>query len=151
MTPANMARYRNDANMAFREDLEEGYDAFDLSRQQPRGAACGRRYAFNQQARNPAARLELLGPCPELEAATDSQHIAHHESEVAQTCDLLASGAIGVPLACIDRGMNPVFRKTLPAFGPERLAKQATFDAVEVSRPSAELADPYALQPAKNP
>lgn len=145
MTPENMARYRNDPNIGFWRNLEEGYDAFELTRQEPRVAACGRHYVFNVRAKNPADKLRPLAACPPFEPDADTQHIAHDQREEAETISLAASGRAGLPLAYVDGGMNQVFRKVLLQFGPERLAKQTSFQAVEVSRPSAALADPYLL------
>ena len=49
MTPANMARYRNDPNYEFWTMLKEGYDHFEITRVPPKVDVCGKRYVFNQE------------------------------------------------------------------------------------------------------
>ncbi len=49
MTADNLARYRADANFSFWRNLKEGVDHFDVTKQPPRVAACGKRYIFNPQ------------------------------------------------------------------------------------------------------
>lgn len=47
MTPRNLARHRNNPNMAFWKNLKEGYDHFEVTRQEPQVDVCERRYVFN--------------------------------------------------------------------------------------------------------
>lgn len=47
MTPRNLARHRNNPNMAFWRNLKEGYDHFEVTRQEPQVDVCERRYVFN--------------------------------------------------------------------------------------------------------
>lgn len=47
MTPRNMARHRNNPNMAFWKNLKEGHDHFEVTRQEPQVDVCERRYVFN--------------------------------------------------------------------------------------------------------
>jgi murein L,D-transpeptidase YafK len=143
MTPANMATYSSDPNIGFWRNLEEGYDIFEITRREPKVAACGARYVFNARPIDAAAVFDPLRPCPALEVAADPLLIAHDRSEAAKVLALLASPKLGVPLAYVDGGMHPIFREALLKFGPERLAKQTSIKAVEVSRPRAALADPY--------
>ena len=49
MTPKNMAAHRSDTNFAFWSNLEQGYDAFEVTRQPPKVDYCGRRYQFDAQ------------------------------------------------------------------------------------------------------
>ncbi len=48
MTPANMARYRNDQNYAFWKMLKEGYDHFEITKVPPKVDVCEKRYVFNR-------------------------------------------------------------------------------------------------------
>ncbi|MBA3446700.1 MAG: murein L,D-transpeptidase [Pseudaminobacter sp.] len=48
MTPANMARYRNDPNYQFWTMLKEGYDHFEITKVPPKVDFCEKRYVFNQ-------------------------------------------------------------------------------------------------------
>ena len=142
MTPANMAAHRDNPNIEFWRNLEEGYDFFEVKRQEPKVAACGRRYAFNAQAKSGSA-LDPLQPCPEMETVPDPELIAHHETENAEISTLSAAGLALSPVAYVDGGMHDAFRRVLMEFGSERLGKQTSLDQVPVSRPDAALADPY--------
>ena len=142
MTPANMAAHRDNPNLAFWRNLEEGYDLFEVTRREPKVAACGRRYVFNAQPKN-GATLDPLLPCPELETTPDPQVIAHHSGEEAEMEALALSGFAVAPAAYVDGGMHPAFRNVLTTMGEARLAKQTSLDRVPISRPKAALADPY--------
>lgn len=63
MTPANMARYRNDPNYDFWRNLKEGYDAFEVAKVPPKVGVCEKRYVFNRD--NADGRpLSPAGACP---------------------------------------------------------------------------------------
>lgn len=59
MTPRNLARHRNNPNMAFWRNLKEGYDHFEVTRQEPQVDVCERRYVFNAVA--PSSSLAQAG------------------------------------------------------------------------------------------
>ena len=63
MTPANMARYRNDPNYPFWKMLKEGYDYFEITRMPPKVDVCERRYVFNRMAAD-GYRFEPTEACP---------------------------------------------------------------------------------------
>jgi murein L,D-transpeptidase YafK len=63
MTPENMARHIDDPNMPFWRMLKEGYDHFELTRQEPKVDVCGRKYVFNVTADGP---LSPTAACPAL-------------------------------------------------------------------------------------
>jgi murein L,D-transpeptidase YafK len=50
MTPRNLARHRANPNMAFWRNLKEGYDHFEVTRQEPQVDVCNRQYVFNAVA-----------------------------------------------------------------------------------------------------
>lgn len=64
MTPENMARHMGDPNMPFWRMLKEGYDHFELTRQEPKVDVCGRKYVFNVTAKGP---MSPAAACPALE------------------------------------------------------------------------------------
>lgn len=64
MTPENMARHWNHSQMPFWRMLKEGYDHFELTRQEPKVDVCGRRYVFNAGTEAP---LNPIAACPDLE------------------------------------------------------------------------------------
>src|SRR5260221_1211607 len=47
MTPLNMARHRNNPNMPFWKMIKEGYDHFEVTRQEPKVAFCEKKYEFD--------------------------------------------------------------------------------------------------------
>src|ERR1700719_3649493 len=47
MTPMNMAKHRNNPNMAFWKMIKEGYDHFEVTRQEPRVDFCEKKYVFD--------------------------------------------------------------------------------------------------------
>lgn len=49
MTAQNIARRRNDKNMAFWKNLKQGSDAFEVTKAEPKVDACGKKYVFNAQ------------------------------------------------------------------------------------------------------
>ncbi len=142
MTPANMAAHREDPNFAFWRNIEEGYDFFEVKRQEPKVAACGRRYVFNAEPAN-GVILDPLLPCPDLETTTDPDLVAHHVSETTAMEAFAASGPAVGAAAYIDGGMHPVFRDILSTMGEARLAKRTSLEQVPISRPKAALSDPY--------
>ena len=63
MTAANMARYRNDPNHSFWENIKEGYDAFEVSKVPPKVGVCEKRYVFNREFAD-GKPLSPSGACP---------------------------------------------------------------------------------------
>jgi murein L,D-transpeptidase YafK len=47
MTPANLARHRNNPNLAFWRMIKQGYDDFKVSHLQPKVDVCARHYVFD--------------------------------------------------------------------------------------------------------
>jgi murein L,D-transpeptidase YafK len=63
MTPGNIAKHATDANMAFWDDIKEGYDIFELTKQPPVWDVCNREYVFNATSASP---LVATASCPAL-------------------------------------------------------------------------------------
>ncbi|KAF0227397.1 MAG: hypothetical protein FD175_2740 [Beijerinckiaceae bacterium] len=142
MTPENMAKHRNNPNVAFWRNLKEGSDHFEATRQPPRVASCGRRYVFDPK--EGAGPFTPGAPCPAYEedpaiVAAVADKKAEDEKRLA---DLVAKGAPAMSFAHVDGGMHPSFRSLLKTVGPERL-QAMTSGRVEVSRPDAALLDPF--------
>lgn len=142
MTPENMARHRNDVNFAFWQNLKEGVDHFEATKQPPRLAACGRRYVFN--ARDGAGPMEPGKACPPYEIDPDVQPLVSRKQERDQTrfTELVGAGAPAMSYALSDGGMHKSFRAMLKNLGPERM-QPVVAGKVEISRPEAALADPF--------
>lgn len=86
MTPANMARYKDDPNIEFWRMLKEGYDHFELTRVPPKVDVCGRRYVFNQTPadgqsfRGPTAACPAMSQPDSLRTAYDALKRDHDEA-----------------------------------------------------------------------
>ncbi len=65
MTPANLARNRNDPNMEFWRMLKEGYDHFEVTGQPPKVDVCAKRYVFNSVAVD-GVSFNPTGECPQM-------------------------------------------------------------------------------------
>lgn len=75
MTPANMARYRNDPNYEFWKNLKEGYDHFEITKIPPKVDVCEKRYVFNYVT-EPGAKFSPTGACP-ISTQPDSLKVAY--------------------------------------------------------------------------
>ncbi|WP_024816562.1 hypothetical protein [Methylopila sp. 73B] len=63
MTAENMARRRNNPNIAFWRNLKEGSDNFEVTKLEPKVDACGKKYVFNASA-GPLSSFEPTAACP---------------------------------------------------------------------------------------
>ena len=62
MTPLNMARHRNSPHMAFWKMIKEGYDHFEVTRQEPKVDVCDKHYVFDARHQGPLhARRQMPG------------------------------------------------------------------------------------------
>ncbi|HEX7929367.1 MAG TPA: murein L,D-transpeptidase family protein, partial [Sphingomicrobium sp.] len=67
LTPANLARHRNNPNLAFWKMLKIGNDHFETTHLEPKVSVCDRRYVFDAQpAKNSSNPLVFnpADPCP---------------------------------------------------------------------------------------
>jgi len=65
MTPDNLARQNGNSNMAFWQNIKQGYDIFELTRQPPSWDVCARKYVFNATGPN-GQPLDATATCPSL-------------------------------------------------------------------------------------
>ena len=67
MTPVNMAKHRNNPNMPFWKMIKEGYDHFEVTRQEPKVDFCEKKYVFDA-VKSPNAKrdpvFEASAKCP---------------------------------------------------------------------------------------
>ena len=120
MTPMNMAKHRNNPNMPFWKMIKEGYDQFEVTKQEPKVDFCEKKYVFNA-IRAPNAKSDPVfnasAKCPAYaipeELAEAVQEKQQHDA--AETNKLISRGT---PVARmntgIDGGMNKVFAAKLP-------------------------------------
>lgn len=142
MTPENMALHKDDGNLPFWRTLKEGYDAFELTRQQPKVSVCGRRYVFNTefQGGDPS---DPLAACPPTAMPSDPQLVAKIAAEKQRVEAALAESRASTMTAYVDGGMHPSFRSLLKKEGADKLAARISSIKYPVSRPEAALADPF--------
>ncbi|MGE0845303.1 MAG: L,D-transpeptidase family protein [Flavobacteriaceae bacterium] len=86
MTPENLARHRNNPNMAFWKNLKEGSDHFEVTGLPPEVGVCGRHYVFNVEPDNPRAKLDPIATCPTLKMPEELR-IAVAEKEAKDEAD----------------------------------------------------------------
>ncbi|CCE03814.1 murein L,D-transpeptidase family protein [Bradyrhizobium sp. STM 3809] len=120
MTPVNMARHRNNPNMPFWRMIKEGYDAFEVTRQEPKVDFCEKKYVFNAQKPPGATRdpvFDAAAKCPAY-VVPDEITAAVREKQQADEAEYARLVAKGTPVAKlntgIDGGMNPVFANRVP-------------------------------------
>lgn len=127
MTAENLAKHRLDPNIGFWKNLKEGNDHFEVTKQEPAVAYCGRRYVFNAA---PAGHMDPLSACPPLKhdpelIASVSAKAAKDDEKIAE----LASSVKPVRLVYQDGGMHPSF-----------LARIAETSRPEALQPPMEIA-----------
>ena len=120
MTPVNMAKHRNNPNMPFWKMIKEGYDDFEVTRQEPKVDFCEKRYVFNAVKPPNATRdpvFEASSKCPAY-VVPDEVASAAREKAQADEAEAAKLVARGTPVARlntgIDGGMNRVFAAALP-------------------------------------
>lgn len=99
MTAQNMARYSKDVNFGFWKNLKEGYDAFELTKSQPKVDVCGKRYVFNQTL---PVGSSATAACPATIAAGVSSFQSSSDSHSAAFAATTSDGkALPPPKASI--------------------------------------------------
>lgn len=96
MTPRNMARHRNNPNMAFWKNLKEGHDHFEVTRQEPQVDVCERRYVFN--AVSPQSQLAQGGAPQTREMIAANDPWAGTRSPGAARANVTTSAAPRTPV-----------------------------------------------------
>jgi murein L,D-transpeptidase YafK len=120
MTPVNMAKHRNNPNMPFWKMIKEGYDHFEVTRQEPKVEFCERKYVFDP-IRAPDARgdpvFQASAKCPAYAVPEELADAVREkqQQDASETAKLISRGT---PVARanpgIDGGMNKVFAAKLP-------------------------------------
>jgi murein L,D-transpeptidase YafK len=120
MTPLNMAKHRNNPNMPFWKMIKEGYDHFEVTRQEPKVDFCEKKYVFDAAKPADAKRdpvFDASAKCPAYvipDEVADAVREKQQEDQT-ETAKLISRGT---PVARIntgiDGGMNRVFAAKLP-------------------------------------
>ena len=120
MTPVNMAKHRNNPNMPFWKMIKEGYDHFEVTRQEPKVDFCEKKYVFDAIRAPNAKRDPVFNASAKCPAYAIPEEVADavrekQQQEQAETNKLISRGT---PVARmntgIDGGMNKVFAAKLP-------------------------------------
>jgi len=120
MTPINMAKHRNNPNMPFWKMIKEGYDHFEVTRQEPKVDFCEKRYVFDA-ARTPGAAhdpvFDASAACPAYTIREDIANAVRQrqQQDEAEYARLVSKGTPVVRMNTgIDGGMNKIFASKLP-------------------------------------
>jgi len=120
MTPLNMAKHRNNPNMPFWKMIKEGYDHFEVTRQEPKVDFCEKKYVFDATKPADAKRdpvFDASAKCPAYvipDEVADAVREKQQEDQ-AETAKLISRGTpVARANTGIDGGMNRVFAAKLP-------------------------------------
>jgi hypothetical protein len=120
MTPVNLAKHRNNPNMPFWKMIKEGYDHFEVTRQEPKVDFCEKKYVFDAAKAPDAKRdpvFEASAKCPAY-VIPDEIADAVRERQQQDEAEFAKLVAKGTPVARmntgIDGGMNRVFAARVP-------------------------------------
>lgn len=120
MTPINMAKHRNNPNMPFWKMIKEGYDHFEVTKQEPKVDFCEKKYVFDAIRAPNATRdpvFEASAKCPAYAIPEEVADAVREKqaTELAETARLIAKGTPVAQLNTgIDGGMNKVFAARVP-------------------------------------
>lgn len=147
MTAENMAKFRNDPNIGFWQNLKEGSDYFEALREEPKIGQCGTKYVFG-------GADAAAGSCkPRVEPEVAEKR----ERDARAVAELVAKGTPAVRVVYQDGGQNPVFRPPANTSAFASLGGTETvlpYDAKEygrhnlgdVSRPETLAAGPQEIE-----
>ena len=118
MTPQNMAKHRNNPNMAFWKMIKRGYDHFEVTRQEPKVDVCEKSYVFDAQSTDgKPLKFTPAGKCPVYEVAPEIAEAVQQKQrdDELQTAQLISRGSVAAaPVRTgSDGGMHPVFANKL--------------------------------------
>jgi murein L,D-transpeptidase YafK len=120
MTALNMAKHRNNPNMAFWKMIKEGSDLFEVTRQEPKVDFCEKHYVFDAIRAPNATRdpvFQASAKCPPYAMADDVVDALHQrqEEDQAEFNKLVAKGTPVAKLNTgVDGGMNQIFASHVP-------------------------------------
>src|SRR4051812_6679571 len=155
MTPINMAKHRNNPNMPFWKMIKEGYDHFEVTKQEPKVDFCEKKYVFDAIKAPNAARdpvFDASAKCPAYAIPEDVADAVREKqaTDLAETAKLIAKGT---PVARIntgiDGGMNKVFAAKIPeaSTGLSEEAEGSTLQMLAMSKAPGTI--PTTVNPPK--
>jgi len=156
MTAKNMARHRNNPNMAFWKMLKEGNDHFEVTHLEPKVDVCEKRYVFDA-AQDPSSTKALnfspAGKCPVFQVPDDIAQAVQDKTarDDAEFTQLVARNEPTAPMKRgIDGGMNAVFAAKLPD-GQTGLSESNTSNLAVASYSSTPTTVPGTVNPPHAP
>jgi murein L,D-transpeptidase YafK len=120
LTPANLARHRNNPNLPFWQMLKVGNDHFETTQLEPKVDVCDRRYVFDAQA--PAKSGKPLAfkpaePCPDfvVNPKIAQRALEKRRADEREYARLHEADVPAAPIySALDGGMNDVFLPRFP-------------------------------------
>ena len=142
MTPVNMAKHRNNPNMPFWKMIKEGYDHFEVTRQEPKVDFCEKKYVFDAAKPADAKRDLVFDASAKCPAYVIPEDIAGAVREKQQQDDVAYNKLVakGTPMARmntgIDGGMNKIFASKIPegSTGLSEGAEGSTLEMLAMSK-----------------
>jgi murein L,D-transpeptidase YafK len=120
LTPANLARHRNNPNLAFWKMLKVGNDHFEATHLEPKVDVCNRHYVFDAQ-RPPNSSKPLVfnptGKCPAfvVDPKVAQRALEKQRADELEYAQLLEDKVSAAPIYSeLDGGMNEVFLAQFP-------------------------------------
>ncbi|UPJ50238.1 hypothetical protein IVB30_02040 [Bradyrhizobium sp. 200] len=120
MTPANMAKHRNNPNMPFWKMIKEGNDHFEVTKQEPKVDFCEKKYVFDA-VKPPNATRDLVfdaaAKCPAYVIPDEVANAVREKqaTDLAETARLIAKGTpVARTNTGIDGGMHRIFAARVP-------------------------------------
>ncbi len=140
MTAANLARHRNNPNVAFWRMLKEGSDHFEVTRQEPKIDVCAKRYIFNAVPNDPMKPFDPSRPCPAYHMQEEIAQLIQqrHSSEGNDITALLMRNMPAAPVRTNnDGGSNPAFAGRVPRSSVQQQADNEADEDETPRRPAA--------------
>jgi murein L,D-transpeptidase YafK len=179
MTAQNLARHRNNPNLAFWKMLKKGSDHFEVTHLEPKVNVCEKRYVFDAQSPNGA--FSPSGKCPAIQVPEEIASLVKEKEQRDETqfAELSRRNIAMAPIKTgADGGMHPVFIEAVqknqlgvapqestflastapgtipPTVRPPRIPQLASAPVVvasgETSPPAMAIADTSTTQPQKS-
>jgi murein L,D-transpeptidase YafK len=156
MTPVNMAKHRNNPNMPFWKMIKEGWDHFEVTRQEPKVDFCEKKYVFDA-IKAPNAKsdpvFDASAKCPVYAIPDDIADAVREkqQQEQAETAKLIAKGTpVARTNTGIDGGMNRVFAAKLPD-GSTGLSEGGDGEGISLALTRAPGTIPAHVNPPRGP
>jgi murein L,D-transpeptidase YafK len=149
MTALNMARHRNNPNLAFWRMIKEGNDHFEVTKTEPRVDVCDKHYVFDARAAGNATPV-VFHPrekCPayELDPEVAGPVKEKHDSDERALAEYARRGIATVAVRTgTDGGMHPSFLARLRV-------QEGEVDPRSVSGPISSIPVPPTVNPPREP